>query len=103
MTPCPVCGDKGVCRVRYHDGAPDDYGVCRCAAGQALRDDRNAGVHTGYPLWMAWAARRGINQEHVGMVEDLLGIEQLATIPPADPRPTGSSIADALRTKRPRL
>jgi len=100
---CRMCGDKGVFKICYRDGSPTHYAVCLCQAGVRLRDDRNAGRHTGYPVWMAWAAQRGIEMQSVVMVEELLDDAELAQIPRGGtPRPA-TTIADVMRTRRPRL
>lgn len=101
---CPLCGDKGVMRVRYHDGSPDAFGLCRCAIGLQMRSDRNAvGRHTGIPLWWIWAAQAKVDHSQVFHVEELLDDQELAGIPDTSAMPTTNNIADAMRTKRPRL
>lgn len=100
---CPICADKGVTRVGYHDGSPTDYGICLCGEGQRLRNDRNAGRATGYPLWMVWAAQNQIPHERIAMVEDLLEDDALATIPRDDDALSPSTIADVMQTRKPRL
>lgn len=101
---CQICGDRGVLRMRYRDGSPDDYGVCQCEPGQVLRNDRNADKATGYSLWMLWAAARGITYERVCLIEELLEDAELAKIPAAEGPSMVSRVADAVRTtKRPRL
>jgi hypothetical protein len=100
---CPICGDKGLVRIRYHSGDPDDFGVCRCETGQWYRDDRNAvGRPTGYPRWMIWAAQTQVPHERIALVEELLDDDELALIPTATERPS-LSIAEVMRTRRPRL
>jgi hypothetical protein len=101
---CPVCGDRGVMRVRYQDGSLDDFGVCLCSAGMALRNDRNAvWKPLGYPLWHVWATREQVDLSRVLMVEQLLDEGELAQIPRGWlPQPV--SIAEAMNVnKRPRL
>lgn len=100
---CPVCGDKGVVRVRYRDDSPDEFGVCLCAVGVVLRNDKNAGKRVGYPLWLPWAAREQVDLTRVLMVEQLLDDAELAQIPRAK-EPQAVSIAEAMNVnKRPRL
>lgn len=102
------CGGKGVIRIRYRDGGPDAFGVCLCAAGLRLRDDRNAGRHTGYPLWNVWAAQRGIDFDAVLMIEDLLDrVELIGMFPAAAPMDPPAlkpgAIAEAMRTHKAKL
>lgn len=90
---CPLCGDRGVIRVRYHDGSPDDFGICRCARGLELR----APSH-GYPLWWVWAARKRVAHERVFYVEELLEDDELTAIPAAgDDEKRASSIAAVMQ------
>lgn len=99
---CPICGDRGVVRVRYRDGSPDDFGVCRCAAGERLRQLRRAAQVT--PLWQAWAARERVSPDAMVMAEDVLDEEELARIPRAESAPqASSSIAAAMQTQKARL
>lgn len=102
---CSRCGDKGLFRVRYHDQSPDDYGVCLCPAGQSLRIVTNTiGGRPGWAVWVVAAASRGIPLDRVSMAEELLEADELAVIPTAEPAsPQQHSIADAMRTRRPRL
>lgn len=101
---CPVCGDKGVMRVRYHDDSPDAFGLCRCEVGLRLRSDKNAvGRSTGMPLWWVWAAEHQVNHAQVFNVEELLSDEELARIPAVSSAPQTQQLADTMRTKRPRL
>lgn len=101
---CPVCGDKGVVRVRYRDDSTDDFGVCLCGIGQGLRHDRNAlGKALNYFLWHIWAAREQVELSRMFMVEELLTDDELAAIPRAE-MPAKTSIAEAMNVnKRPRL
>jgi hypothetical protein len=101
---CPVCGDQGVLRVRYRDKSPDDFGVCLCAAGQALRVTKNARKDTDIPLWFLWAAQRGIPGARICRIEELLDRKELAAIPQGEAVDSVNAIADAMRTApRPRL
>jgi hypothetical protein len=101
---CPVCGDKGLVRIRYEDGSPDDFGVCRCAVGQTMRNTRNGGRETGYSLWEVWAAREQVDPKQICLVEDLLEPHELARIPaPTAPAVATSGIRDAMQTRRPKL
>lgn len=106
------CNGKGVVRFRFHSGEPDEYGICLCPAGLELRNDVNARRHTGYPLWNIWAAQRGIDFDRVGMLEEFLDELELAALFPnyqhedsTAPAPNVSTdqIADAMRTRAPRL
>lgn len=96
---CPICGDKGMVRVRYRGGEPDEYGVCRCAEGQHLRIVTGKRNGPGWPAWTWTAVARGIPFEQVFMVEDILDEEDLARIPTA-PSPTEPSIASAMQTQK---
>ena len=108
---CPVCADRGIARIRYHSGDPDDFGVCLCAAGRPYRSERNgAGDLTPYGLWQVWAARAQVDPGRVFMIEELLDDAELAAIPRAGGAAavigtsSVTSITDAMRTtKRPRL
>jgi hypothetical protein len=95
---CPLCADRGLVRVRYHDGAVDDFGICLCLAGQRYRSDPNV----GYPMWQLWAAREQVDLAHVWMVEDLLDEAELASVPRGQATTTAPTIAGVMRTKRPR-
>jgi hypothetical protein len=87
---CPICVDRGIVRVRYRDGSPDDFGVCRCVMGLRYREERD-----GCAVWMLWAAREQVPHEQVFLVEELLEDDELARIPvPAQRRVV--SIADAM-------
>lgn len=74
---CRSCGDKGLIRVEWSD-APDDYAICLCLTGLALRNDTNAGKHTGYALWQAVVAQRQIDPAHVFLIEEILTPAELA-------------------------
>jgi len=101
---CPICAGLGMVRVRYHDGSPDDFGICQCEGGQALRAASNARPgRTGWPLWTAFAASRDIPLERVSMVEDLLEEDDLARIPVAPAVGSRGSVAATMQTRRPRL
>ena len=103
MTGCPVCGGAvGIVRVRYHDGAPDAFGVCFCPAGLQMRNTTNGATRTAYPLWMLWAAREQVDPTQVAMVEELLTDAELATIPLPGTVPA-TSIAAAMRTQKGKL
>lgn len=101
------CNGKGVVRFRYHDGSPDEFGICLCQEGLELRDDHNAGRHTGYPLWNIWAAERQIPFERVGPIEEFLDDQELAAMfpdyQPGVPAASSNQIAEAMRTRSPRL
>lgn len=77
---CPSCGDKGVIRVRYHDGSPDDYAICLCAVGLRMRDDTNGWKKTGYALWQVWAAREQIDPSRVWLLEELSTAQEIADL-----------------------
>jgi len=102
MTSCQVCGGTGIVRVRYHDGAPDAFGVCLCPAGRTMRNSKNAGKQTGVPLWLVWAAREQVDPAQIVMVEELLDDDELARIPRTGTRPA-ATIAAAMQTRKPRL
>jgi hypothetical protein len=97
------CAGIGIIRVRHEDGSPDLFGLCLCAAGLKMRDDRNAGRHTGTPLWHVWAAAHQIAFDRVVPIEDVFDEGELAHIPRADAATPAATIADAMRTKGPRL
>jgi hypothetical protein len=72
MSGCGLCGDKGIVRVRYESGEPDDFAVCRCAVGIRMRTTQNAGRETGYALWEVWASREQVDPERIFLIEDVL-------------------------------
>lgn len=98
---CPICGDRGIVRIRYRDKSPDAYGLCLCEVGERWRHAENAGRPTN-PAWHLWAARRGIPHDQVFPVEELLEEHELETIPRSAASPA-ASIADVMRTRRPKL
>jgi len=105
MPECPVCGDKGLVRVRFESGEPDRFGICLCEWGERLRVARN-GRHATNPLWQAVAAQRGIPLEAVVPLESLYDPEELAPLFPAlaPPAPPAETLEAALiaagRTRR---
>lgn len=74
---CTACGDRGIFRVSYHDGSPDDYAICLCAAGERMRIAKNNG-RSVTPQWAVWAHQAGIDPARVAPMEDLLTDEELA-------------------------
>lgn len=101
---CPLCHGKGIVRVRYEDGSPDEFGVCRCDVGQRLRLAKTAvGKKASHALWHVWATREQVQPSRVAMVEELLEEHTLKQIPAAPVNPRASSVAQAMQTKRPRL
>ena len=102
---CPVCGDKGVVRIRFEDGSTDAFGVCRCEVGQRMRHQRNAiGKPCEVPLWHIWAAREQVPLDQIHMLEELVDERDLASIPVPDTLDTSATdIAAAMRIKKPRL
>ena len=101
---CENCHDKGLTVLNWTDAEPD-YAVCICAAGLALRVNRNVG-HTVLPLWHVWCAREQISPTRVYMLEDVLTAEELALVglrvPAAEPAPEAALLALG-RTKKARL
>jgi hypothetical protein len=65
---CATCGDKGIVRVRYEGGDPDEFALCLCAAGMAWRCDENAGRKT-YPLWHVWAYQNQVAHDRIHPIE----------------------------------
>jgi hypothetical protein len=101
---CPICHDKGIVRIRYENGAPDDFGVCRCQTGLTMRHARSAvGRPVAHALWEVWAAREQVDHARIAMVEDLLTDADLARIPALEPRSATSDIAAVMRTRKPKL
>jgi hypothetical protein len=108
---CLQCNDKGVIRLRYEDGSPDDFAICLCEAARWFRSSQNGrGRHNDIPCWELWAAANGIDREHVALVEEFLEPDEIAARFPwlvdTEPEPTSSvsAITDAMRTQpRPRL
>lgn len=74
---CSTCDDKGIIRVTWND-APDDYAVCLCPIGQAMRSESNAGKLTGYALWQVWAFREQVDPSRVFFLEEVLTPTELA-------------------------
>lgn len=101
---CQACGDKGIIRLRYHDGSPDEFGVCVCQAARWYRSDMNAGAHTGIFGWQVWAYREQVDPSRVFLIEELLDDDEMArTFPDWQPdAPIATSaddIAAAMRTR----
>jgi hypothetical protein len=103
---CQHCGDKGIIRLCYHSGDPDDFGICLCAAGQAWRVGENCGRKTN-PLWHVWAAIKGIAHERIVMIEDWAEPEDIARMFPAYRAAMSEPVDDVLlaagRTRRGKL
>lgn len=102
------CNGSGVIRLRYHDGSPDEFGICLCATGQDMRSDLNGGKRTGFPLWQVWAYQQQIDPARIGMVEEFLDeLELRAMFPDWQPdpaaAPAAAQIADAMRTIKGKL
>lgn len=66
---CSTCQDIGIVRLNYEDG--DEYGICLCPAGEAMRRAVNNGSPT-VPLWRVWCAREQVNPALVRPIEDVL-------------------------------
>lgn len=73
---CAMCGGHGLVRLNWND-APEDYAVCLCAAGLAMRNERNNGKAVA-PLWAVWCAREGIAPSRMYLLEEALTAEELA-------------------------
>jgi hypothetical protein len=73
---CGVCQGKGLVRVNWADAA-EDYAVCLCAHGLALRVNRNYTAHQVAALWQLWGAREGIDPSRILMLEDVLTADEL--------------------------
>jgi hypothetical protein len=105
---CAACEDRGVIRFRYHDGSPDEFGVCLCRAASGLRSNANAGKRTGIYGWHVWAAREQIDPARVFLVEELLDDDEMVrTFPDLLDEETvttsAEDIAAAMRTHRTKL
>jgi hypothetical protein len=106
---CPVCGDKGMIRVKYRDGAADDFAICLCAVGVRMRTDTNTWKATGYTLWMVWAAKEQVDTDRIYYAEDILEPDVVARIPrtsaatSSSPADNLAAIAAAMQMRRPRL
>jgi hypothetical protein len=74
---CPTCADKGLLRLPWDDDAEPGIGVCLCAAGLAMRVNRNRGREV-LPLWRVWCAREQVDPARVYLLEDVLSAEELA-------------------------
>jgi hypothetical protein len=100
---CAPCGDKGIIRLRYHDGAEDEFGVCVCQASHWYRSDMNAGKHTGIFGWQVWAAREQVDPWRVFFIEELLDDDEMALqFPDWRQSPLETSVTDiaaAMRTR----
>lgn len=101
---CPLCDGKGVVRVKYESGEPDDFGVCVCGIGRQMLETRNAGRDTSFALWQVWAAKEQIDPETIFDLTDLLPPELLRQHSSV-PRPEGSRESALLNAsrKRPKL
>lgn len=97
---CPSCKGHGVFRVAYRDGAPTDFAVCLCAAGDPFRVTENNGK-SHVPHYQVWAIRQGIDPAHVLPMEVLLTDEELAARGFAELPAAGAldAIAAAARTR----
>lgn len=73
---CSVCHDKGIVSLPWTD-APDDYAVCLCSIGRAMRSTKNYKA-TVMPLWKVWCAREQVHPSRMSMIEDWLPDEELA-------------------------
>lgn len=101
---CPVCAGKGLVRLNWADAA-EEYAVCLCDVGQALRSTQNYQAIV-VPLWQVWAAREHVDPSRIVMLEDVLTVEELAergfrVAPDADTRE--AALLAAGRSKRPKL
>lgn len=101
---CQACADKGIIRLKYHNGTPDEFGICVCSAGRWYRSDVNAGKHTGFFGWQVWAYREQVDPTRVFLVEELLDAAEMARMFPAwqPEAPVGAStthITEAMRTR----
>lgn len=102
---CQACQDKGIIRLRYHDGSLDEFGVCVCEAARWYRSDMNAGKHTGFFGWQVWAHREQIDPARVFLIEELLDADEIARQFPDWAKPdetvaaSATDIAAAMRTK----
>lgn len=85
MSWCPLCGNKGVIRIRYQTSDDCDYGICLCAKGLPLRKNMEA-----------LAAKLGIFAESIGYVEQLLDAEDFPPGMASAPKPI-ADIAEAGR------
>ena len=103
---CTVCGDKGILRLKYHGGEPDEFAICQCAAGQAWRCEQNGHRRT-YPLWHVWAAREQVEHERIGLIEEFFENSELARMFPQVSAVAARGVEDELiaagRQRRGRL
>lgn len=73
---CQSCADVGMIRVPWAD-APDDFAICLCDAGLAMRDSRSR-KDVSYALWELWAAREQVDPSRVFLLEEVLTPQELA-------------------------
>jgi hypothetical protein len=103
MSGCGLCGDKGIVRVCYHSGEPEDFGVCVCPIGRHLLETRNAWTDTGIALWQVWASREQIPVERIFDLWDLMPADELGGGKPISiVKSRESALLNASR-KKPRL
>lgn len=81
MSPCPVCGDRGLVKVCYQDEKdPEttcDFAICLCAVGQRFRRQSELKPDGPFPLWRFWAAENGIDEARIDMLEEFYDDEEL--------------------------
>jgi hypothetical protein len=72
---CQTCADKGMIRLNWAD-ADEDYAICVCSSGHALRRTQNNG-RTVPALWEVWAAREQVSPSRIWLIEDVLTEDEL--------------------------
>jgi hypothetical protein len=105
---CQACEDRGLIRFRYHDGSPDEFGVCLCRAAAGLRSNASGDKRTGVYGWHVWAAREQIDPALVFLIEELLDADETARMFPdflgeEAVSTSDEDIAAAMRTHRTKL
>lgn len=72
---CSACGDKGMILLNWSD-ADEEYAICVCSSGLALRNTRNNGLKVT-ALWEVWAIREHVHPSRIHRIEDVLTEDEM--------------------------
>lgn len=101
---CAVCNNHGIVKLNWSD-APEEYALCLCASGLALRRQEKP-EDTWFP-WQVWAAKSGVEPSKVFLLEEVLTPEELRerglSLPSAAPAAVDREAALLAIGKRTRL
>lgn len=75
---CQSCADVGIIRVPWSN-APDDFAICLCDAGAAMRRSWNPDeTRARFEVWQLWAAREQVDPSRVFLLDEILAPAELA-------------------------